>query len=180
MEAVDATSMPQFRSGKSVDAVPQQGFARAWRPSTLLQCHSFARENPSTLFRSKGSLGHGGRRRYFNATVSLGKIRRRCSAANVRSGMEAVDATSMPQFRSGKSVDALPYWTQKKLCKVFKFWNCGLSSLWSLLGLPRKKNWAVQIVNFVIFAGPATRKISEEYFVGSIALQHGVIPCITD
>ena len=63
MEAVDATTMLRFRSGTSVDAVPKQRFARAWRPSTLLRWRGFARELPSTRFRSKGSLRPESRRR---------------------------------------------------------------------------------------------------------------------
>ena len=106
--AFDATTMPRFRSRISVDAYsqprfaqtwslqryynatvslrnfrrrdPKQRFARAWKPSTLLQCYGFARELPSTRFRSKGSLGPGGRRRYY----------------------------TMVGFRSGTSVDAVP------------------------------------------------------------------------
>ena len=63
LEAVDATTMLRFRSGTSVDAVPKQRFARAWRPSTLLRWWGFARELPSTRFRSKGSLRPESRRR---------------------------------------------------------------------------------------------------------------------
>ena len=64
LEAVDATTiMLRFRSGTSVDAVPKQRFARAWRPSTLLRWWGFARELPSTRFRSKGSLRPASRRR---------------------------------------------------------------------------------------------------------------------
>ena len=78
-EAFNATTMLRFRSGTSVDAI-----------------------------RSRGSLGPGSRRRYYNATVSLGNFRRRGSEAKVRSGLEAVDATTMVGFRSGTSVDAVP------------------------------------------------------------------------
>ena len=88
----------------------------------LLRCHGFAREFPSTLIpsqgslkpeafnattmlrfrsgtsvdaiRSRGSLGPGSRRRYYNATVSLGNFRRRGSEAKVRSGLKAVDANT--------------------------------------------------------------------------------------
>ena len=56
-------SRGRFRSGTSVDAVPKQRFARAWRPSTLLRWWGFARELPSTRFRSKGSLRPESRRR---------------------------------------------------------------------------------------------------------------------
>ena len=63
LEAVDATTMLRFRSGTSVDAVPKQRFARAWRPSTLLRWQGFARELPSTRFRSLGSLRPESRRR---------------------------------------------------------------------------------------------------------------------
>ena len=63
LEAVDATTMLRFRSGTSADAVPKQRFARAWRPSTLLRWWGFARELPSTRFRSKGSLRPESRRR---------------------------------------------------------------------------------------------------------------------
>ena len=73
---------------------PKQRFARAWKPSTLLQCYGFARELPSTRFRSKGSLGPGGRRRYYDGGVSLGNFRRRGSEAKVRSGLKAVDANT--------------------------------------------------------------------------------------
>ena len=75
---------------------------------TLLRCHGFAREFPSTRFRSRGSLRPDSRRRYYNATVSLGNFRRRGSEAEVRSGLKAVDATTMLRFRSGTSVDAVP------------------------------------------------------------------------
>ena len=78
-EAFNATTMLRFRSGTSVDAI-----------------------------RSRGSIGPGSRRRYYNATVSLGNFRRRGSEAKVRSGLEAVDATTMVGFRSGTSVDAVP------------------------------------------------------------------------
>ena len=57
--------MLRFRSGTSVDAVPKQRFARAWRPSTLLRWWGFARELPSTG-----------------------------SEAKVRSGLKAVDANT--------------------------------------------------------------------------------------
>ena len=118
----------------STDSQPR--FAQTVQPSMLLRCHGFAREFPSTLIpsqgslkpeafnattmlrfrsgtsvdaiRSRGSLGPGSRRRYYNATVSLGNFRRRGSEAKVRSGLEAVDATTMVGFRSGTSVDAVP------------------------------------------------------------------------
>ena len=80
------------RSGSSVDAIPQQRFAQTHKPSTLLQCHGFARVLPSTRFRSNSSLG---------------KFHRRDSAAQVRSDTKAVDATSMPRIHSGTSVDAV-------------------------------------------------------------------------
>lgn len=63
METVDATAMLRFCSGSSVDAV-------------LQQCHSFARELPSTRFRRNGSLRSGGRRRYYDAAVLLRNFRR--------------------------------------------------------------------------------------------------------
>ena len=104
----------------STDSQPR--FAQTVQPSMLLRCHDFAREFPSTLIpsqgslkpeafnattmlrfrsgtsvdaiRNRGSLGPGSRRRYYNATVSLGNFRRRGSEAKVRSGLKAVGANA--------------------------------------------------------------------------------------
>ena len=106
--SVDAYSQPRFAQTWSLQRYynatvslrhfrrrdPKQRFPRAWKPSTLLQCYGFARELPSTRFRSKASLGPGGRRRYYDGGVSLGNFRRRGSEAKVRSGLKAVDANT--------------------------------------------------------------------------------------
>ena len=74
----------------------QPRFAQTAQPSTLLQCRGFAREFPSTLIPSHSSLRPPSLQRYYNAM------------AQVRSGLEDVDATMMVGFRSGNSVDAVP------------------------------------------------------------------------
>ena len=103
--------MPRFRSRISVNTYSQPQFAQTSKPSTLLQCYG------------TGSLGPGGRRRYHDGRVSLRKFRRRSSKAKVRSGMEAVDATTgfasgmlstLFQLALGTGVGPLPVMVYKR------------------------------------------------------------------
>ena len=87
METVDATAMLRICSGSSVDAV-------------LQQCHSFARELPSTRFRRNGSLRSGGRRRYYDAAVLLRNFRRRGGRRRYYDGFCFTNSADVGDWRS--------------------------------------------------------------------------------